>query len=426
MTVRPATLIKKPTPVRKGIFVCVRVFILVALALDVLLFIGLSTFDLLKYTDTGIQSFSVLLRFSIGVLNAIALWGALQIPILPRRWWRSPTKFPSVNPKDWKWASIICAQMAAVPFLFFPILIERWSPVHDGLDLLITITSATLLAAAFCIIGHIARHHPAPSLAWKALGALFPLAGAVQFWYQAYYQPTHDRPRVDITAQVEDVGHSGNMAHMRGSISLHNTGAAAVDVLGSMYKVAGYRVRENNPDGSKANLRAVMDGANPNLHHFLGGEKFLTADDILPTGDTLTPGQQWKTSFVFDADVTKQNMVLLTADLSLVTHGSEISPAKCKDGELKISLAVCMHTSFRPASSMRDALGDDPFSRVYVDYKAPGSKKESTLPYFHITYSANDGRMSDADAQKANPRAVTANPEILEAYRLRDPNRANP
>ncbi|MGV9887261.1 hypothetical protein, partial [Streptomyces sp. NPDC003395] len=296
----------------------VRVFYLGALLVDSLLFIGLSVYDVFLYSDDEMQFFSVLLRFAIGVLNGFALFAAIQLSIPPRGWWREHRPFPSADEGDranldWKWPTIMAAQMAALPFLFFPILIEKRSPVHENSDLAIAASSGLLLILAFCIIFHIARHHGEPKAAWGVVAAFIPLVGTIQFWYQNFYQPTHDRPRIDIAASVERVGNSGSVEHLRGTITLHNAGSAGADVLGSMYKAVGYRVLDNVPQGPGSTLGAIMDSTNPNFHHFMTGENFLTADDVLQIGDTLTPGQQWKTSFVFDADTRQQDLVLVTS-----------------------------------------------------------------------------------------------------------------
>ncbi|MXM64906.1 hypothetical protein GR925_16005 [Streptomyces sp. HUCO-GS316] len=357
------------------------------------------------------QSLSIISRFGLFVLNAIALVGVLsgifKKPAIPVA--TGPQQPSGYN--NWRWRFILIAQLASIPFLAFPILVETGTVVHDGRDLACVITSGVLLAVALSAVSFIFVNIPLHlSATWGAFIALLPLLGIAQFWFQNYYEPTHDRPHVDVAVKVEELRRVGPITNMRGVITITNTGAAAVDVLGSLYKVMGYKM----PSGNKS-TDALMDLVPPDQYHKGARESLIEMDDVLPAGASLTPGQHWSKSFVFDADGHQHEFVRFTASLALITHepGGIDGVEKCPNGEYE----MCARTNFGSPNWLREELGDHPFALSYVLFQSPKDGKLKSAPYIYTDYKVT-GEKPEERVIKVDPLLRDVLAESQAEYRL--------
>ncbi|MFI5872688.1 hypothetical protein ACIBAH_09635 [Streptomyces sp. NPDC051445] len=376
------------------------VLLAVALLADVVIFGFFAAIDLGE-ADEITQSLSVFFRFGLFVLNSVALVGVLTgafrntgTPVATSTLATGDKVDDKENlRRNWRWLFLLIAQAASVPFLAFPIALEIGTVVHDGLDWLIVIIASVLLAVALTMVFFILVNSPLHLTGtWGAIVALFPLLGLAQFWYQAYYQPTHDRPRVDVAVKIDQLRIVRGVTNLRGSISIKNNGAASVDVLGSMYKVMGYKMPSSNDSA-----RTMMDLVPPDQNHKGVRESLLEMDDVLPAGASLTPGQQWSKDFVFDVEGRKNEFVRLTASLALITHapGGVEGVGDCKEE----GYGTCAKTKFDSPTRLRKQLGDDPFALSYVLFKSPKDGKAHSCPYLYTEYGV-------VDKSKINERVI--------------------
>ncbi|WP_435280316.1 hypothetical protein [Streptomyces koelreuteriae] len=370
-------------------------FLVILLAVNAGVFLGFCIPDLGRAENT-VHSLSVVMRFTLFILNAIAFVGVMkELRGRARNW------------DLWPW--IFAAQLGALPFLFIPILIEARSPFHDRLDALIILISAGLTAGALMVVFFVwvtGRIHF--GAAWAFFVALFPLAGLLQFWIQSYYQPAHSRPGVNVNVKMEELSRSGSISRMRGTVTVQNNGKAAVDSLGSLYKAVGYDLK---PD--KGSMDAAMDVVGPDLNYMAESERILRIGDVLPGEESLTPGQKYETSFVFDADSRKEEVVRLVVNLVLITRGS------VKSTTTDCEYEMCAKTLFKRSTAMREILDDDPYAETYIDFHPPGKPNDtSELPYLHIKYGSLEGLGKESHEEvDALVRDVT--PEIVAEYRLK-------
>ncbi|MFI5521423.1 hypothetical protein [Streptomyces platensis] len=101
---------------------------------------------------------------------------------------------------------------------------------------------------------------------------------------------------MSVTSRLGELSHSRGVSHLRGEITLHNEGAAPVDILGAMYTVSGYSMR--SADGMKpGQVVNDLDGAKPNQTHLGKYRGLLTFDDVMQSGDILMPNQKWSKTF---------------------------------------------------------------------------------------------------------------------------------
>ncbi|MET9894661.1 hypothetical protein ABZZ47_31500 [Streptomyces sp. NPDC006465] len=395
------------------------VLLAVALLADVVIFGGFAAIDLDR-ADEITESISVFFRFGLFILNSVALVGVLTGAFSETDSQVATSDSASVSETDekenlrrnWRWLFILIAQAASIPFLAFPIALEIGTIVHDGPDWIIVIVAGVLLSVALAIVFFILVNSPLHLTGtWGVIIALFPLLGLAQFWYQAYYQPTHDRPRVDVAVKIDQVRTVRGVTSLRGSIVVTNNGAASIDVLGSIYKVVGYRMSSGIDS-----VRAAIDLVPPDQRHKGADESLLEMDDVLPAGASLTPGQRWSKDFVFDADGRKNDFVRLTADLALITHapGGVEGVGDCK----KEGYQVCAKTKFDSPTRLRKQLGDEPFAISYVLFKSPKDGKMQNSPYLYIDYGVVDRRQTDERVIKVASLLRDVMTEAQTEYRL--------
>ncbi|QWA21936.1 hypothetical protein [Streptomyces osmaniensis] len=346
--------------------------------------------------ESFIPSLSVAMRFTVFILNTIACIGVVNEL--------------SGRARDWNlWPWVFAAQLGALPFLFIPILIEMRSPVHDGLDVLILLISAVLTVGSLTVVFFVwvkgVIHFGA---AWGFFVALLPLAGLLQFWIQSYYQPAHSRPEVDVHARIEELGRSRNVSHLRGTVTIQNNGQGTVDSLGSLYKAIGYDMNV-----SRDSMNSAMDVVSPDLNYMAESVRLLRVGDVLPGRESLTPGQKYEASFVFDADSKEEGVVRLIVNLVLITRES-----KKNDGD-GCGYAMCSKTLFQRSTLMREVLDDGPYAETYISFDPPGKSMMSGIPFLNTKYGSTEtaGQESHVEDVDALVRDVT--PEAVAEYRLK-------
>ncbi|MFI1395688.1 hypothetical protein [Streptomyces sp. NPDC020681] len=348
------------------------------LSLDALLFVSTAIIDLALARH--VQLPMALLRIAIAIVNAVAASDVWKLHrSLDSGEWGSDA---------WELPSVFAAQLSAAPILFIPLWVEVHSPFTDEFaDIAVLVAAGALFLFALGVITCAIMRRPGVELnrAWTAVVALLPLAAVVQFWFVNFYKPAHDRPRVDVVAKLEELRHYGKVTHMRGTITLNNSGAAAVDVLGAAYTITGHSTEKSERLGANKTAHDVLDLASRDQRHLGEYKGLLKMDDVLKAGETLAPGQKWSTTFVFDASNDKQEVVRLTVHTSLLTHNgdSKVTNDCGEDFEGRVS-PVCTQTDLPVPSSLHEVLGDRPAARTVMLCPPVGA------PYLLTRYLSRD------------------------------------
>lgn len=312
----------------------------------------------------------------------------------------------------WHHPLVLLGQAAAAPMLFIPIWIELKSPdtdLHDGtwltLATLLFLFAITLLVSAL-IGGHV-------SFGWVALGALLPVLGFVQFAYLTFYKPAHEHPNVDLTAKLEKVNNSNGVTRLRGIVTLKNNGTARAEVLGAMYTVTDHKT-ESAEGMEVQEVSRRLDNAEPNRRHFGKFASLLSVDDLLPTGESLAPGETRSHSFVLDARDGNEEFVRLTAYVLMFNASGDSKHMRCKKGPKPPN--VCVRTEFSPASWARKLLGDEPFVKTVVRFDAM-EKSPPEPPYLYAVYGSAKGGKRD-EVESVDPLVRDQFTQSITEFRL--------
>ncbi|MDX3713768.1 hypothetical protein PV733_33450 [Streptomyces europaeiscabiei] len=375
-----------------------RAFILTLfLAVDGLVFWASAAYDMANHPRE--QWVSAVLRLIIGVLNLAAAW-----KVHPYVGSQPPTNDP------WAFPIVITAQVSAIPMILIPLWIEIGSPIHDAGDNVIFYSAlAMFFFATVVIVFAFARHASMPRT-WIALTALLPVAGVVQFWYLNFYKPSNDRPSVDVTASFKEVSHSRESTRLQGTITLKNVGSNSADVLGSMYMVTGHKMA--SAERMTANeASGFLDLYLPDRRHFAEHASLLRFDDVIRSGEVLSPGHKWTTSFVFDATWGRQDLVRLTVSLSLLTHLDHSKTSECEKGKFKVTEFQgsyrCVQTELSAHSLVRDILGDHPLARTVIFFPS-GSES----PHIETRYQSADRKFKNTEE---NYKAEQEDAQIIDS-----------
>ncbi|MPY63334.1 hypothetical protein [Streptomyces spongiae] len=367
---------------------------------DATLFVATAGIDIYRCGST--QVLTGLLRIIVGGVNAIAFWD-MEKEYRDRR--ALGLRHPEIY--AWEFPSAIVGQASAVPLLIVPFRIEFGGDgVHDVLDISIIAVSGLLLAcAAFVTIGAVLANSRAMNLTWGIFVALLPALGLLQFWYMTFFKPAHERPRVDVTSELREVGRYGDITHMQGAVTLHNIGAGEVDVLDAVYTITGHDVPPNHQISNDQIKESLKERKRVSWAEGGNCKGLLKVGRLIRPGGHLTPGQRLRTSFVFDAMNDAQDKMRLTVFLSVITRGSgeleEFEPCRPK-GDPMGGEILCRQVVLPDESLIRDELGDEPVARVYFREPSAGLPVHFLETQFVAT-GRSEVKGGESQLQKVDP-----------------------
>jgi hypothetical protein len=185
-----------------------------------------------------------------------------------------------------------------------------------------------LFVAGFaCILGIIAicwvfyllgQRGGGPLSAWSAtVVALIPVLGFVQFWLQTDYLPRTSLPLVDVNTDLTSTGKTGDIVNLEAKVTINNRGSVPVYVGATVMRVTAYPWR---PPGTPTQLpdaiQFALTASTPYRDDPLPIEqrKTLYANDLLPVGYTLAPGQSNTYRKVVDFDSHEWRLARLDVD----------------------------------------------------------------------------------------------------------------
>ncbi|MFI7413542.1 hypothetical protein ACIBU0_33220 [Streptomyces sp. NPDC049627] len=297
------------------------------------------------------QAITGLLRIAVAVINLVA-WFDIRRHVVA-------TALPL---PPWGLPSVVAGQASVIPFLWFPFWIELGGDLHDALDIsLLILTGVLFFFAAAVTLGAIVGRQGSLTVTWGIVVALLPLLGILQFWYMTFYRPAHERPRVNVVAELDETGRHRGVSHMRGTVTLENVGEAELDVLGAFYTVTGHDMGSAGHVMTDNDVRRALDKPKVGWREGGGETKVLKVGRLIRHGGHFTRGQKLKTSFVFDVKNDRQEKLRLNVALSLLNREGDLNQfTQCSSDDSY----VCFQAELPSQSLLRYVLGDSPVTRV--------------------------------------------------------------
>ncbi|GGT88868.1 hypothetical protein [Streptomyces coeruleorubidus] len=351
------------------------------------------------------------LRIIVAFVNLAAAVEVLRVIRLNTAIRRMPWEFPTV----------LIGQASVIPMFIVPIMMEVESLAHDSIDIFLTAIFASLLAVAIGIsFGALVARPEYLQSSWAIFIALLPLASLFQFWYQTFYLPTHERPTVNVEADLEEVRRQGAVSQMRGTVTMENVGKATLSTLGSIYAVTGHSMDTEKPM-VRDDVRNALEGNRVPWMDGIPHKGVLKVGRLVRPGGHLTPSQKNSTSFVFDVHNEAQQKLRLIVQLSLLVHSGDLDVNPClKDHEYDPDLPSCLEAAIPASNMFRDILGDRPLARTIVTFSSSAPPK--LLTRFQISdWDPKDKRRKRRGAgaaQEINPFLVSRGVTMSSEYRL--------
>jgi hypothetical protein len=157
-----------------------------------------------------------------------------------------------------------------------------------------------------------------PLSAWSAtIVALIPVLGFVQFWLQTDYLPRTSLPLVDVNTDLTSTGKTKDMVFLEATVTINNRGSVPVYVGATVMRITAYPWR---PPGPRTQLPDAIQFAFPASTPYrddplpIEHRTTLYANDLLPVGYTLAPGQSNSYRKVVDFDSHHWRMARLDVD----------------------------------------------------------------------------------------------------------------
>jgi hypothetical protein len=414
----------------------VRRLLAITMAVESLLVIGLTLRNFALATTPTATFFSVtLLAISgVGVWAAYATW---------------------VQGDGWLTASLL-GQFSIAVLAGYILLIDLRSPFpqffHFGhYDWSKPSTFIPLRVAGLaCILGIIAifwvfyliRHRRGPVTAgMKAIVALIPLLGFVQFWIQTDYLPRTSLPLVDLTTDLTPTGKTGDVVQLVAKVTIKNRNSVPVNVGATVMRITAYPRATGIPNQlsdaiefGMSQSRAYRDDPLP-----IDQRKLLYASDLLPAGSVLAAGQSNTFHRVVDFNSRTMRLARLAVDAIFIASpsfakaytcppppGTPVSqPQKSTDDgasfQDEISKVIvdkdgvrflCREIRLMPRNVIHDMVGDRPSFAVMAILNNP-KDQSSEYPTLLMLPGANGNyQLNSREYQKvsdANPTMVYSN-----------------
>jgi hypothetical protein len=219
-------------------------------------------------------------------------------------------------------ATSALSQFAVVVLAGYIVLIDLRSPFPQFLGITGFAFIIGIIAASWLL--YLARHrylHGGITNGLKAIAALIPLIGFIQFWMQTDYLPRTSLPLVDLTAALTSTGKTGDTVHLEATVTLNNRGSVPVNIGGTLMRITAYERTTGTPDHV---ADAIEFGLNPE-HEYrddplpTSRKELLYANDVLQAGSILAPGQSHTFRRVVDFNSSTRRLARLAVDAIFIT-----------------------------------------------------------------------------------------------------------
>jgi hypothetical protein len=339
----------------------VRWLLAVTIALESLLVIYLTVrdFALAATLTATIGSVTLLAISGVGVWAAYATW---------------------VQHDSWLRASVL-GQLSIAGLAGYTVLTDRRSPFPEGkVALFACILGIIAIFWVFYLLAHRGRGPLSASSA--SIVALIPLLGFVQFWLQTDYLPRTSLPLVDVNTDLTSTGKMGDIVYLEAKVTINNRGSVPVYVGATVMRVTAYPWR---PPGARTELPDAIQFAFPASTPYrddplpIEQRKTLYANDLLPVGYTLAPGQSNTYRKVVDFDSHEWRLARLDVDGIFMTSPNVDEVYTCPVPPDKIwfhDLGWWGRTRIPPQKSADDREFQEEISKPIYEEVGGGRAKE--------------------------------------------------
>jgi hypothetical protein len=230
-----------------------------------------------------------------------------------------------VQHDSWLGASLL-GQFSIAGLAGYTVLTDRRSPFPE---FFVAGFACILGIIAFFWVFYLIPHRPGPLTAGSAtIVALIPLLGFVQFWLQTDYLPRTSLPLVDVTTDLTSTGKTADKVYLEAKVTINNRASVPVYVGATVMRITAY---PSHPTGTPTQLSqlpglpgAIQFGISPSTPYradpvLIKQRKTLYANDLLPVGYTLAPGQSNTYRKVVDFNSNEWRLVRLDVDGIFIT-----------------------------------------------------------------------------------------------------------
>lgn len=158
----------------------------------------------------------------------------------------------------------------------------------------------------------------------KALVALIPLVGFVQFWVQTDYLPRTSLPLVDITTELTPTGRTGDIVQLAAKVTMKNRNSVPVNVGATVMRIVAYP----RATGTPTQLPDAIEFGISQSHAYrdeplpVDQRKLLYASDLLPAGSVLAAGQSNTFQRAVDYNARTMRLARLAVDAIFIASRS--------------------------------------------------------------------------------------------------------
>jgi hypothetical protein len=238
----------------------------------------------LENEDVGVASISALL-----VLVAVPLAGGAVQPLLlaRRRTWTDGVRPP-------------CKLLVLVAFLLVILLgvYIFFSALRSGgaQRPVVLAVALVLVAGAVACLASFGRdaEKSLPRIGTIALGLVGTAIGALEFWYQNHYVPSHAGRAVSLSVSLRPEATRGSFRAVRATVSYEDVGGRSVAVIGSAYTLTGSHVVACSRAATTTRVQGVFNGflPDPQRSRYMGAVWERRPPDILAAGKFVGDGKR--------------------------------------------------------------------------------------------------------------------------------------
>jgi hypothetical protein len=375
------------------------------MAVESLLVIGLALrdFALAANLTATIGSITLLAISVVGVWAAYATW---------------------LQHDSWVGASLL-GQISIAVLAGYIVLADVRSPFPQFFDLDWSKKSPLIplrVAGFACILGifaifwvfYLIRYWRGPVTAgMKAIVALIPLVGFVQFWLQTDYLPRTSLPVVDVTTDLTPTGKTGDIVQLEAKVTINNRSSVPVHIGATAMRITAYPLATGNRTQLPEAIQfAIAPKSRPYRDDPLPTDQRITlyAKDVLTADSTLAPSQSNTFRKVVDFNSRTMRLARLAVDAIFITSPSidsiytctpwpdsvwfhdwwglqtPIPPQVSTDADHGLSFLVeipkvivdnsgaqfmCREIRLKPRSVIHEIVGDRPSFQVWAVFKDP-------------------------------------------------------
>jgi hypothetical protein len=213
-----------------------------------------------------------------------------------------------------------------------------WADVTSSYgDWLLRLVAGAFLLSAIAIMVALTRHvGKLLSKAGVVSLALLSVLGLLQFSLENYVIPNRTPPSLEVSAGLEEVGRSGDIVHVRGTITWTNTGKARVWLPQALAFVEASDDGSGKPSPLDPDAAAAsFNPQSPDRRSYArplpadAGRGIVWLEDLAPYTAEMQPGEVWSREFLLDVQSPHVRGLELRVQMVGLTNTSFTTARTC-------------------------------------------------------------------------------------------------